>query len=216
MFTHIFTYELKHQLRQPATWFFVILVFLMAFVPLTEMASETPARFNNRLLNSPYFLWSATKKIMLLTFLIIPIIMGSVLQRDTQSRMHHILYSYPFNKWEYALAKYAAGFIIYALIISMLGVGYTVGVSMPWAHPDLVGEFQISTYLYLYGVLLLPNFLLLSVIAFSIVLLTRNMYAGFVSIFLMLVFNQIPSAVFTGEAATELVAILSPFGGHAL
>lgn len=216
MFSTIFSNEVKHQFRQPANYFFMLLIFLLAFLPLTEMATEPPVRLNNRIINSPAFLWGATKKMMLIVFFIIPIILGGVIYRDTQSRMHHILYSYPFTKWSYVLAKFSAGFIIYTLIISMLGLGFALGVSMPWANPALVGDFGFSTYLYLYGVLILPNCFVLSVISFSIVLLSRNMYAGFVSIFLVMLLQQLPSAIFTSETSMEWVAILSPFGSHAL
>ena len=210
MFKSIFQYELKYWLKQPSTYIYAAILFLVAFVTMTGMATEPPIRFNGRMVNSASSIYNMTKLFMLLAFLLLPAVIGLSIYRDFTTNMHTLLYSYPLGKKEYLLAKFSSSFIVFSGIVGMLGIGYLLGLQMPWVNPSSVQPFNLLAYLQLYGVLLLPNLLLLGVIVFGLVLWTRNIYMGFVAVLLLILFPQVTGVIFAGEDSRFWAALFDP------
>ena len=153
---------------------------------MTGMASEPPKRFNNRIVNAPLFLYDMTKKFMLIAFFLVPAVIGVAAFRDYHSRMHTLLYAYPLRKFPYLLAKFTSIFSVFVAISGLLFLGYILGAQMPWVSPALVQDFNLAAYGQLAGLFFLPNLLLVSVVVFGVVLLNRNVYAGFIAILLII------------------------------
>ncbi len=216
MFKTIYTYEIKYWLRQPSTYVYAIILFGLAFVTMTGMASESPDRFNQRLSNSPFALYDMTRKFLMMVFLILPAIIGVSVFRDFNTKTHHILYSYPFKKVAYLGAKFLSAFSILIGISLMLGLGYALGAAMPWVTPELVTDFNVMVYIQLYGVIIIPTLFLISVIVFGVVLLTRNIYAGFISVLLIILIPQLMSIVFKQGDTEFWRALFDPFGFKAI
>ena len=199
MFKTIFKYELKHWLKQPTTYIYAIVLFAIAFVTMMGMASEPPKRFNSRIVNAPLFLYSMTKRFMLIVFFLVPAVVGVSASRDFSSRMHTLLFAYPFQKRPYLLAKFASAFTIFLGISGMLFLGYALGASMPWVSPELVQAMDPIAYGQLIGLFFLPNLLLISVLVFGVVVLSRNVYAGYVTTFLFVLMLPALGLVFSND-----------------
>ncbi len=213
MFTTIYTYELKHWIKQPAIYIYAFFILALAIMTMSGMAAEDSNRFGGRVINSSVFLLEMTRKFILLLFLILPAVFGLSIYRDFSTRMHTILYAYPFSKRDYLAAKYLSAFTIFMAITAMLGLGYIVGAELiPGANQELLQSFNPVAYLQLYGLFILPNIVLLSGIVFSVVLLSRNIYAGFVTALLLLVIQQIAGSQLVGGNGSLLAGMLDPLG----
>ena len=213
MFTSIYTYELKHWIKQPAIYIYAIFILALSIMIMSGMAAEDSNRFGGRIINSSVFLLEMTRKFMLLLFLILPAVFGLSIYRDFSSRMHSILYAYPFSKRAYLAAKYLSACTVFMGITAMLGLGYIIGAELiPGANPELLHNFNPVAYLQLYGLFILPNIILLSAIVFSVVLLSRNIYAGFVTALLLMVIQQIAGSEFVGGHGSYLAGLLDPLG----
>ncbi|MEL6843940.1 MAG: hypothetical protein AAFP02_12085, partial [Bacteroidota bacterium] len=161
------------------------------------MAAETSDRFAGRILNSSSFLFTYSKRLMVLVLFILPAIMGLSVYRDFSTRIFPVLYAYPFGKWDYLGGKFLSAFAVLTGIVSMIGLGYYLGFQMPWINPDLVGPDRAMIYIQLYAVFFIPNMLLLSVIVFAVVLLSRNIYAGFIAVFIMIILHVLTTNLLT-------------------
>ena len=216
MFKSIYQYELKFWLKKPATYIFAAIFFSITFVAISGMAGESADRFNGRILNSASYMYDLIRKVLFLFFFLLPIIIGQSVQRDFDANIHPILNSYPITKSNFIWAKFLSGFTILTLIVSCAALGFFVATLMPWANPALLKHFDPLAYVQVFGGFLLPNLLLLSVIVFGTVLLSRNIYLGFVAVLLFLLIPKITGAYFSGETATYLAAIFDPLGTKAI
>ena len=215
MFKTIFKYELKYWLKQPSIYIYAFILFALAFVTMTGMASEPPKRFNSRIVNAPLFLYDMTKKFMLIAFFLVPAVLGVSACRDFNSNMHTLLFAYPFQKRPYLLAKFISAFLIFIGISGLLFLGYVLGSSMPWVSPELVQGIDPIAYGQLIGLFFLPNLLLVSVIVFGVVVLSRNAYAGYAAVLIFVLIPQIIGFVF-GSDLDFWRHLLDPMGTKAI
>ncbi len=216
MFTTILQYELKYWLKQPSTYLYAIVVFCLGFVTMSGMAGESSERFNGRFLNSTMFMYGILSRYMLCLYLLTPIIIGQSVQRDFSANVHPILYSYPISKGAYLIGKFFSSFLILTSIAGLLVFSFYLGFQMPWVNPDLLKPFEFIAYGQLFGLFLLPNLCLISVLVFGMVLWSRNIYTGFVVVLLFLLGNISLSFLLPSEANQFLAAILDPIGTKAI
>ena len=216
MFTTIYQYELKYWLRQPATYIYALIFFSIPLIAIGGMAGETVDRFNGRVLNSAIYMYGLLRKVLFLLFFLLPVIMGQSVYRDVRANVHPILNSYPITKSTYLGAKFLSSFTIILFILTFLGVGYFLGTHVPWATPELLKPFEAMAYLEVFGAFLLPNLLVLSIIVFGVVLLSRNIYLGFVSVLIFLLLPKLSGIIFPEETSQYLAAIFDPTGVRAI
>jgi len=110
------------------------------------------------------------------------------------------------------LAKYLSALLICIGMVAMLIIGYIVGAQMPWVNPALVQDFNPYAYGQIFGLFLLPNILLISVLIFGVVLLSRNIYAGFAIVLVYLLIPQLTGFLFSGESNAFWAALFDPMG----
>ena len=216
MFTTILKYELKYWLKQPSTYLYAIIIFSIGFVMMSGMAGESPERFNGRFVNSTMFMYGIMKRFMFLLFLLTPIIVGQSIQRDFLANMHPILHSYPISKGAYLGGKFLSGFLLLSGIAGLLVFSFFLGFQMPWVNSDLLKPFEFIGYGQLFGLFLLPNLCLLSVLVFGIVLRSRNIYSGFVMVLLFLLGSIFIGFLLPSESNQFLAAVIDPMGTKAI
>jgi len=216
MFTTILKYELKYWLKRPSTYLYATIVFALGFVMMSGMGGESSERFNGRFLNSTMFMYGLLSKFMFLLFLLVPIIIGQSVRRDYAAEIHPLLHSYPISKNAYLGGKFFSGFIVLIGMAGLLVFSFYLGFQMPWVNPDLLKHFEFKGYGQLFGLFLLPNLCLLSVLVFGVVLLSRNLYMGFVTVLLYTLMSVVTGFIFSGESNQLLAAIFDPMGTKAI
>ena len=168
-----------------------------------------------RIANSPISILTIINKFLIFILFLLPTIFGRTLARDFHQKAHALLYSFPIKKSHFLGAKFSMAFLLALFIIGFCGIGIFLGARLPGHDLNLVTEFNLLAYGYIYGILLIPNILLFGLIVFAIVLFTRNTYAGFISV-LFIYFFQMGISSSLGNGYNDFwAALLDPFGQYA-
>ena len=214
MFKSILAYELKYWAKNPAVYFYCIILFLFALLSVAGNAglfSETQSG-EKSIANSSFALYSLMLLATKLMLFIIPAIIGNSLYRDFKTNSHSILYSYPITKQSYLSAKFISSLIPLLLIVILFFLGCIVGTQIPGVNKSLVLPFNFSTYLQLLIIYFLPNLLLFGIIVFLIVSATRNLYTGFITIVVVLIIREIAIRLTASAEISFIAMMIEPFG----
>ncbi|WP_159948182.1 ABC transporter permease/M1 family aminopeptidase [Polaribacter septentrionalilitoris] len=219
MFSTIFKYELNYWFKRPAFYIYVSIFLILAFFLAAASAgffdSNTATTGSSRIVNSPINIYGNFSLLTIFIFFLFPSIIGVSIYRDYKSEMHTILYSYPFTKANYLFAKFLSAITVVSLIVLSIALGMIIGFRFPGTNPDIVGEFNITTYLQAYLVFILPNVLFFGAIVFGVVTFTRNVAAGFIAVIILMFGQGVLESVLTEPDQLGLLAILDPFGAAA-
>lgn len=205
----IFNFELKYWLKNPFTWFCLAFFFLLPWMIQGSMSAEYSSTWQGKVLNSASGILKISNFFVMLIYFILPGFVGMSLFRDYHTRMHSVLYAYPLNKGKYLFAKFFSSFLMVFLCLVLLHLGLFLGSLMPWANPDLIQPFRLGQYLEPMLIIELPNVFLLSVCTFAVVALSRNVYAGFITVFVFYLFQKISGSLIDYPDAS---GFLDPFG----
>lgn len=214
MFAAIFKHEVKHWFATPSTYVYVASFFILAVGTMAGASGifgEGTAS-TARLANNPVSLYGFFNFFTKLLLFLVPAIIGGAIYRDYRSNIHAVLYSFPFNKRDYLFAKFLSAFSVLAVIAAAIGVGFLLGAQLPGVNPALLAPFHLGAYAQIYAVYVLPNLLLFSALVFAIVTFSRNVYAGFITVVLLLIAREVLLRLLAGVDTRFLAALLEPFG----
>lgn len=215
MFNTIFRFELSYWLREYTVYVYAGIFFFLSAVTMWGLSTDAPTEIRV-FSNAPMQLFKMADFYSVLLLLLIPAIAGMAIYRDYSSGAHAVLYSYPFAKMDYLAGKFLSAFLIVTCIGAMIGLGAIVGTQLPGADPRILLPFDITVYIQLYLIYLLPNMLLATCLAFAVVALTRNIYAGFIAVVLLLLLRTISGVLIAKIGSETLVALLDPMGKRAI
>tara|TARA_R110000787_G_scaffold286157_1_gene403476 strand:- start:926 stop:4642 length:3717 start_codon:yes stop_codon:yes gene_type:complete len=217
MFSTIFKQELKYWFKKPAFYIYAVIFFLLSLFFSAATAgvfdSITVTTGSALTVNSPIGLSNLFNGLSTLIFFLFPSIIGVSIYRDYKSEMHTILYSYPFTKANYLFAKFFSSILVVTLIVSTIGLGIALGFRMPGTNSEIVGSFNLMSYLQTYLIFILPNILFFGAIVFAVVAFTRNIAAGFITVIIIMFGQGLLESLLTDPENRTLAAILDPFGG---
>lgn len=217
MFYTIFRQELKYWLKNPTVYIYLSFFLILSIITMAGFAGVfgDVAVESASAANAPWSLYSLFKLYGKLLLFLAPTIIGYSVYRDFASNMHTVLYSYPFQKSHYLFGKFLSAFAIVVLISLMLGAGFIIGARLPGVISELILPFDLSTYIQLYAVYLLPNLFIVGVVVFSIVIFSRNIYAGFISVLIFMVAREIFGRLGAGLDSGILAVMIEPFAESA-
>ncbi len=213
-------YELGYWLRKPVTYVYFITFFVFAFLVFIGSAGffDPPSTTSDktvRLMNTPYEI-----NYMLLYFtkfflFLVPAIIGASIYKDYKCRMHTILYTFPIKKGSYLLAKFLSAFTIVVFISFSAGLAFYLGEHVPGLDRAKLGEIAPMGYLQAYTVYVLPTLFFMGLLVFSVVAYTRNIYAGFMLVIVVFLFQLIVENWLGGMGWADALSVLDPFAQHA-
>ncbi len=217
MFKSIFQYELKQWLRSLLFYGFNTAFLLLAFVMMIGTAGyfDGPPATEQKwsILNTPFELSFVGLFFFKMIAFLLPVIVGNTIYRDYNTKTYAILYAYPIGKKDYFLGKAVSGFLSMALIVLALGAGILAGELFVGPANPRIGQFNPLAYLIAFGVYLLPNVIIVGLMVFTIVGVTRNIFSGFILVGLLMLFQLIIENVLFSN--TFLLGLLDPFGQNA-
>ncbi|MGB1296289.1 MAG: M1 family aminopeptidase, partial [Flavobacteriales bacterium] len=218
MFSTIFKQELKYWFKKPSFYVYSILFFLISTFISAAIAGFfdflTVSTGSAEIINSPTGIYGVFGAMEYLIFFFLPSIIGISTYRDFKSNIHSILFSYPFSKADYLLAKFFSSTLIVSIIMVVVSIGMFVGFRLPGTNPDIVTSFNLIAYLQTYFISILPNLLLLGSIVFSVVTFTRNISAGFITVIVFIFLQVALSSILNDPAQDYLLGLLDPFGSE--
>ncbi|MBD3223924.1 MAG: hypothetical protein GF313_04295, partial [Caldithrix sp.] len=217
MFYAIFSHEIKYWLKNPTLYiylFFFLILSTMTMAGFAGIFGEGSVE-SSSVANSPWNLYSLFKLYGKLLLFLAPTIIGHSIYRDYKSNMHTLLYSYPFHKAHYLFGKFLGSFSIVVLISLMLGSGFVIGTQLPGVNSELIQPFDWITYIQVYIIYLIPNLYIVGAVVFSIVIISRNIYAGFISVIIIMIVREIFGKLSAGFDSIGLAAMLGPLAEFA-
>lgn len=216
----IFSFEFKRWFRNLSFYLYFVLFFLMAFA---IMASATgyfdflgATTASNTIVNSPIAINGILSSLSQLVYFIIPTVIGATVYRDFKYNTHTILYSYPFNKFDYLVGKFLSGFVITIIITFSIGLGFLLATVLPFANESLLGPINIWSYFQAYVIFVIPNIFFIGTIIFALVTLTRNVYIGFIFVIVLFILQALLGNMTNDMDNKYAAALIEPYGLDAL
>ncbi|MBW2961861.1 ABC transporter permease/M1 family aminopeptidase [Mesonia aestuariivivens] len=220
MFGKILKFEIAYWFKSPLWYIYAAVVFFVS-VLITALAvgvfdSNTVTVTGTTKINSPLALTGLLSVFTFLIYFLIPSIIGSSIYKDYKSEMYQVLFSYPFSKAQYLLAKFVSSFLMTLLIVFFAILGIIMGCYLPGANQDMILEFNILNYLQPFLLIVIPNILFFGTVVFGVVTFSRNIFIGFITVLILIVIQGIASS-YLGDLDTKtLAALLDPLGTSAI
>lgn len=195
---NIAQYELGYGLKSiqaPVTFF---LLFGIAFL-FTANSDEFLFAGPGGLLyaNGPY---SITKKLIefsiLFTF-VIPFFVSSAVLKDMEHKFDGILFCTPISKSSYLFGRFIGAFTLLMVTFSGIPLGMLSGTFWPWANPDMLTNNDLSHYLIVYFVIVMPSMLFTASIVFATTVVSRSVIYAYVASLGLLLFYVVSADLIT-------------------
>ena len=127
MFKHIFSFEFNQWFNKPLLYIYAIILGGIGLLSMGATGGlfdgNTATVSSIKMINSPLQLCMSIGAYSYLAYLLLPSIIGATLQKDFNSNMFKVLYSYPFGKRDYIFGKFFSAFLISVLIFFFIGIG---------------------------------------------------------------------------------------------
>ncbi|MEM7064308.1 MAG: peptidase [Cyanobacteria bacterium P01_B01_bin.77] len=212
----ILLFEIRYHLRRPTFWLVSGLFFIIGLVDVVSKASEGNAFF---FVNSPSQIFQTTIWYTIFGILAASAFVAETFVRDSNTRMEPLILATPIRKWDYLTTRFGAAFGVTVLAFSCYIPGMILGTLFPGLNPYALGPLRLDAYLAAYGLIALPNLLVVSALSFAIAARTRSIaitYAGAI----VLVMLYLASLMMVGADAInyqqyQLWAMVDPFGFYA-
>ena len=213
MFKTIFSRELKYWLTSISFYIYLSAVL----IPATLTIAATSGVFGEESIsagtksNSPMSIFSLMNFFNKILLFILPAVIGHSVYRDFKSNAHSLLYSYPFTKIDYLAGKFLSSFLIVCLIASMVILGFIAGTHLPGVIDSLIIPFDPMVYIQIYFIYLIPNLLIFSAVVFAVVVFSRNIYAGFITVIVLLIVREVVMKLTGGTGSGLAYLLTDPF-----
>lgn len=216
MIKAIVSYELKYWFKQYPIYIYAAIFFLLGFSAMLIggdiLNEQEPDPLGQAFFNAPIKLYTNLFcQLNVLIFFLLPAIFGNALNRDFASNMDKVLYAYPVKSKSYFLGKYIAAGITSIFVVFCLGLGAAIGECMPGLDESFIRPFDIFAYLQIYSLYVIPTVLIIGAMVFSSVALSRNIYAGYLTIILIIVLRMIIRSTLRHPDFHFLAASLDPY-----
>jgi ABC-type transport system involved in multi-copper enzyme maturation permease subunit len=216
MFWQILGFEIRYQLRRPATWLYFAILFLLAFGFLSSDAVELGGGRGKVLKNAPYVLAQATMILSAIGQVITSALVGTAILRDYQNRTHELLFTTAMSRGGYLAGRFVGASVAMLLVYLAIPLGAMVGSVMPWVDAAKMHPIHVVSYLQPFLVFGVTNVLFVSALFFAAGALTRSQFVVYTMGIFLLVFNSIAGQL-TKDLRNDWAAALSdPFGFGAL
>jgi len=220
MFLKIFRFEFKSWFRLPIFYVYSSILFLLALTIMASAAgffdnvtaTTTSATYVNNALN----ITAIISSISVFLYFMLPSIIGASINKDFKHNVHHILFAYPMRKSNYLWAKFLSSFCVVLIIIFIIYLGIFLGTTLPFTNQDLVTDFNFLYYAQSFLYVVLPNVLFFGAVVFAVVGLSRNIFAGFITVLILIVLQSFTEVLSNYEDYKILAAYLDPLGFAAL
>lgn len=207
-----FQFEIRYWVRQPMTWVFFLLYFLLTFGALTSDFITIGGGNGNTNKNAPLAIEQMFAIISLIGIVTNTSFFNATASRDYTFGMDQIIFASPIKKFHFFFGKFFGVFLM--ALIPYLGISLAALVApyMPWVSPERYGSVYWQAHVY--GFLLFAGFNTLfgGAIIYAFALYYRNQVMAYLASFGIIILYLISSS-FTRNVENEIFAILiDPMG----
>ncbi len=216
MIKHIFKFELDYWFNRWQFYLYMAIAFAAGYLTIVASGglfdSNTATVSSATWINSPSSLMLLISGFSSFLYFFLPAIFGTSISKDFTSETHHVLYSYPFTKFDYFFGKFGGAAVIALIVFACVGIGVFAGLMTPNLNPELLGPNSFLPYLKTYGLYVIPNTLIFGAIVFIVVSATRNVTLGYIIVIILLFQDAITGQMFDEMDDKFWGAVLDPFG----
>jgi len=206
----VFRFEVGFRLRQPSTWIYAAVLFGLPFLLMHAINGSS------QYLNAPQMLMTAGTILGGLSLIISAGIYGDAATRDVSSRMYALFYTSPLREGDYTLGRYLGATAINAVLLLGIPLGLLLASVMPYMEEGKFGPVQLAAYVHVYGLMLLPNLILVGACMYAAAALTRRPTAAYAAAIMFHVLATVAAGLTDGFANRTLAALADPLGTAAV
>ena len=216
MWASITRFELKYQLKSPTFWIAFGIFLAMAFAMVASPSVNILAGSNVDK-NAPVVV-TMIMTIVSIFFMFVTTAFGAnVMIRDQETGFGPLLYSTRLSKANYVLGRTLGAFIVCAVCFLAVPLGFIIGTWMPWLDKETIAPFNISSYAWGYGLIVLPTLLFLVALFSTAATLTKSMMGSYLCcIALIVAYFGFSAFADKSELARHIYAWADPFGSGAI
>lgn len=211
-FRSIYRFELRHWLLQPAFYLYAGVFTLFPMLAMAGAAGIFGEGSSEGIANSPYGIISMGRFFGQLSLFVPAALVGGSAYRDHRYRVSALLYTCPITEGAYLAAKWLAPMTAVLLIAVMGAAGLALGAALPGVNPEQVAAFSAAPYIQLLGLYWLPNLALVGAVVFAASFISRQQYAGLISLLAVLLLREIALRLSGGQHGGLAAALLDPLG----
>ena len=208
----VLRFEVVYRLRSPATWVYLGLVVALTFLMGRSYIADAE-RNGHLLADAPWGMAVGSVIVSMIGALVTAALAGDAATRDVEFRMRPLFFTTPLGKAEYLGGRFLGILAVNAFLLSAVPIGLLLTTRMTSVEAELLGPFQLGTYLRPYLFIVLPNLFVTASILFALAALSRrslSSYGGGLLLFL----SSLLCEEFLAEQTVwrKLAAVLDPFG----
>ena len=216
MWREMFRFELRQQLRAPLLWTVALIFGLLAFAVATTDAVVVGGSSGGVYRNAPVVVINMLSAFSILAMFLVVIFVAGALLREFEQNSADMTFATPVSKGAWLGGRFGAGFMTAVVIMLVVAASFWIGSFMPWLEADRIGPTRLAAYAWGFGVIVIPNLLLVSALLYFLAALTRSMMATYMGVIAFFILDQIASSFLKELTTRNTAALLDPFGGHAL
>ena len=210
MISKLISFEFKYRYAQ---WMTLIFILMLAFQGVWYAWGTYDFHVNDEtLMNAPAIIYQCLAAGGMLLVIIIAIITGTAVYKDIEHRTAETFYTLPLNEKKYFLGKFIAAYLINISICLAYPLGLAVMQYTGIGPPDKFGPTPWGQLLHGFILFTIPNLLFLTSIVIAGVVLFRNMVAGYIGVFLVVLFFLVAETTRENTAYINIIYLLDPFG----
>ncbi len=216
MWYEILRFELRQRLRSPVFWLVALAFALMAFAFVTTDAVSIGGGMGNVHRNAPVVVIRFLGVFTVLGLFLVTMFIAGAILRDFNQHSEELVFATPITKASYLGGRFGAGFLAALAVMVAIAVGLLLGSFMPWLDAARLGPTSFAAYGWAFGVIVIPDLLLMSALLFLIASLSRSMLVTYIGLILFFVLQSIAGSLLGDLPHQTLAALLDPFGMSAV
>src|SRR5262245_30623460 len=191
MFREFLRFELRYQLRSPLPWLIALLLSFLAFLAMTGDNVTIGEPIGNVNRNAPSVILTILSVFSVLGMVGVLLLVGQPLLRDADLRTEELFFSAPLRKGDYLWGRAVGGALATLGIYVVVSLVMFSSALMPWLDPQRVGPLTLEPYLWMFGVVIIPNLIFIGAVLCLLAVSTRRLLLVFLGTMALLVLWQI-------------------------
>jgi ABC-2 type transport system permease protein len=212
MFKEIFGFELRQQLKSPLFWMIAIAFGAIAFAAATSDSVQIGGGVGNVHRNAPLVVLNWMLAFTLIGMFLITVFVAGAALRDFEAGTADMFFATPLSRGAYLGGRFVAGYLTAVLVLVFVALGLTLGAHMPWVDPARLGPTEMRTFVYIFGLFVLPNLFFVAALLFMLATLTRSLLSTYIGVIAFFVLWQVANISIGNLQHLTLGALIDPFG----
>lgn len=210
MMLRIALQELRYMLKSPQTIVAFSIFFLLTFFAMIS----TNVRIGgggNVLVNSPFAITQTLLIMNVFAVFVVPSFIANSFLKDVDFKFDGILFATPISKPDYLFGRFLGAFA--AMMIALLGspLGMLIGTFWYSVDPETLAPTNLSHYVYVYGVLVMPTMLAIGSIMYAMAVITRSIMFTYLTAMGLLILYFVSQTLLQAPEYRDITALLDPF-----